>query len=50
MPGKMEAAEGVNLAGLNTLPEKTESTQVLEALSRGHLEPLPIWITPSGTD
>lgn len=33
-------------AEVNTLPETTESTQALEALARGHLEPLPIQVMP----
>jgi hypothetical protein len=38
------------VAEVNTLPETTESSEVLEALSRGHLEPLPIQVISSGIE
>jgi hypothetical protein len=37
-------------AEVDTLPETTESSEVLEALSRGHLEPLPIQVISSGIE
>jgi hypothetical protein len=37
-------------AELKVLSQKPEATQVLERLSRGHFEPLPLMVSPSGTE
>jgi hypothetical protein len=37
-------------ADIKPLPKKTENTQVLEVLSNGHLEPLPVHVNPSNTE
>jgi hypothetical protein len=37
-------------AELKVLSQKPETTQVLEILSRGHFEPLPLMVNPSGTE
>jgi hypothetical protein len=41
------ALEAPKQADANTLPEKTENTHVLEILSAGHFEPLPICVSDS---
>jgi hypothetical protein len=44
--GQLEA----KAAELKVLSQKPENTQVLETLSRAHLEPLPLMVNPSGTE
>jgi hypothetical protein len=44
------ALEAPKQADVNTLPEKTENTHVLEVLSAGNFEPPPVCVSDSEED